>query len=209
MINPKKTGALFLRDYTDPDTGEMREFLDANGNPRVKKYTSAKTVLRLSNGDDLLEYLHIKDHPVYIKGSSPRMKLIDVTQEALDSVSHRELAMDAMMEARKLRGEKLADFARVLGIKADNVLETVVKDKLYTYAETNPTEFMEALNDPHRPLRQLLHKGKTVGTLKVDKGGIWKYRDLILGTSIEEAILWLKDNEDLQPKLRKEINSLK
>ena len=29
MVNPKRTGAIFLRDYTDVGTGELREFVDS------------------------------------------------------------------------------------------------------------------------------------------------------------------------------------
>ena len=36
MVNPKRTGTITVRDYTDIDTGELREFKDAHGNPRVK-----------------------------------------------------------------------------------------------------------------------------------------------------------------------------
>lgn len=208
MINPKRTGTITVRDYTDPSTGAIREFVDGNGNKRIKKYTKAKTVLRMENKTDRLEYEHIKDHPLYVKGSHPLLRVVDVVQEAEDRTTDREAAIDAMIEARKLRGEKLANFARVLGIGTLNVLESVLKDRVYDYAEREPKKFLEALNDPNRLFKEILHKGKVTGVF-THKNKIWKYRETLMGGNIDEAILWLNDNEDLMPSIRKELSSVK
>jgi hypothetical protein len=207
MANPKKTGTITLRDYTGED-GKVREFKDAHGNPRVKKYTKALYVLRMDVENDVLEYEHLKDHPLYIHGASPLLKIVDVTAEAEERTSKRESALEALIEAKGLRGEKLINFARVLGIQTLNMLESIVKDKVYDYAERMPDEFLKAFNDPNRTFKETLHKGKIKGIFNV-KNNIWKFRDVLMGANIDEAILWLKDNDDLMPSIRKELSSVK
>jgi hypothetical protein len=208
MINPKRTGTVTLRDYYDSNTGEVREFLDAHGNPRVKKYTKALTVLRLNVENDRLEYEHLKHHPLYVNGSEAILKIVDVTEEAETRTNAREAALDALIQAKGLRGDKLYNFARVLGIQTLNQLETIVKDKVYDIAEKTPTEFLQAFNDPNRTYKETLHKGKLKGVFAV-KNNIWKFRDVLMGANIDEAILWLKDNDDLMPSIRKELSSVK
>jgi hypothetical protein len=207
MINPKRTGTITLRDYTD-ETGTLRELKDEYGNSRVQKYTKALTVLKMDNETHRLEYLHVKDHPIYVKGAHPILKVVDIVQEAEDRTSNREAAIDAMIEARKLSGEKLSNFARVIGLSTYNVLETVLKDRLYDYAEKEPEKFLLALNDPNRVFKEILHKGK-VRSVFTHKNNVWKYRETLMGANIDEAILWLKNNEDLLPSIRKELSSVK
>jgi hypothetical protein len=207
FVNPKRTGTVTLRNYTGED-GNIKEFVDANGKVRVKKYTKALTVLNLERENDRLEYEHIKEHPLYVKGANPILKIVDVTQEAEERTSKREAALEALIEAKNLRGEKLYNFARVLGIQTLNVLESIVKDKVYDYAERMPEEFLKAFNDPNRTYKEILHKGKIKGIFSV-KNNVWKFRETLMGANIDEAIIWLNDNDDLMPSIRKELSSVK
>jgi hypothetical protein len=208
MINPKRTGTVTLRDYNDPITGEFREFKDAHGNSRIKKYTKALTILRLNVENDRLEYEHLKNHPLYVNGSEAILKIVDVTQEAEERTSKRESALEALIEAKGLRGDKLYNFARVLGIQTLNQLESIVKDRVYDIAERTPEEFLKSFNDPNRTFKETLHKGKVKGIFTVSNN-IWKFRDVLMGANIDEAILWLKENDDLMPSIRKELSSVK
>lgn len=207
LVNPKKTGTVTVRNYTDIDTGELREFKDAHGNLRIKKYTKALTILRMDNQQDVLEYLHVKDHPLYVKSSYPLLKVIDVTEEAESRISMKDESLDALIEAKGLRGDKLVNFARVLGIETHNLLEVIIKDRIYQKAESDPKGFLSAFNDPNRTFKEILHKGK-VKNVFTHKNNIWKFRDVLMGGNIDEAILWLKDNEDLMPSIRKELSSI-
>ena len=69
-------------------------------------------------------------------------------------------------------------------------------------------EFLDAYNDPDRQFKQILYKGNNTNVF-THRNNIWKYRDVVMGTQIEEAIAWLKENDDLTPSIRKEINSFK
>lgn len=208
MVNPKRTGTITVRDYSDKNTGALREFKDSHGNPRVKRYTKATTILDLSNEDDRLEYLHTKDHPIFVLGAHPCLKVIDVVQQAEDDVESMDLGVDALIVARELRSEKMVNFARVLGIGTHNVLESIIKKRVYEYAQNKPKEFMAAWDNPNRMFSEILHKGKTVGVFNANNG-VWKYRETLMGVNIDEAILWLKNNEDLLPNIRKELTSAK
>jgi len=77
MKNPKRTGSVTVRDYTGPD-GELREFKDKYGKQRVRKYTRAVVRLDLLNENDLLEFEHVKDHPIYVNGPTPILEIVDV-----------------------------------------------------------------------------------------------------------------------------------
>ena len=154
----------------------------------------------------MIEYLHVKDHPLFVSNAHPILKVIDITEEANEDNENREAALDAMLEAKKLRGDKLYNFARILGINTNGVVESVIKKQVYDEATEYPLEFLEQLNDPNRIFKEVLHRGKVNSVFNV-KNGIWKFRDTIMGANIEEAILWLQDNDDLMPSIRKEINS--
>lgn len=208
MKRPKRTGTVILTDYTDVTTGELRELKDAHGNPRVKKYTKALTVLNMANKTDRLEYEHLRDHPLYVNHPDSILTIVDVIEEAETNISSREAALDALLQAKNLRGDKLYNFARVLGIQTLNQLETIVKDKVYDVAESTPKEFLEAFNDPNRVYKETLHKGKLKEVFS-HKNNVWKFRDVLMGGSIDEAILWLQDNDDLMPSIRKELSSVK
>lgn len=208
MVNPKRTGTITVRDYSDKTTGALREFKDSHGNPRVKRYTKAITILDLSKEDDKLEYLHTKDHPIFVLGSHPSLKVVDIVQQAEDDVNTMDLGVDALIVARELRGEKLIDFARVLGIGTHNVLESIVKKRVYEEAQNKPKDFMKAWDNPNRMFSEILHKGKTRGVFTANSG-VWKYRETLMGVNIDESILWLKNNEDLLPNIRKELTSVK
>ena len=108
-----------------------------------------------------------------------------------------------------MRGEKLADFARILGINTTNVLESIIKSQMYDLAEESPRQFLDNWNDPNRIFKQLAFKGKTNGVFTVERTGAWKYRDVTMGMNIDEVLQWFKANDDLIPSIKKEINSLK
>lgn len=206
MRNPKRTGTITLRDYTD-NSGRLREFLDSTGAPRVVKYTKAIKFLDLSDETERLEYEHLKDHPIYVMGSNPIVTISNKVDEAEKNINKKELSLDALLVAKDLRSEKMVDFARVLGINTNNVIESVIKSQVYDNAETEPVKFMEAWNDPNRPFKQIAYKGKVKKVFNL-KNKVWYYRDVIMGASIDEVIVWLNENEDLLPSIRKEINSI-
>jgi len=207
MKNPKRTGTITLRDYTDR-AGKLRKLVDENGDARVIKYTNAVKFLDLKEKNDRLEYVHLKDHPIYVLGSSPKIVLVNKIDEAEKNIDKKELAIDAMLVARELRGEKLADFSRILGVNTSNVIDSVIKSQVYDFAETKPKEFMSAWNDPNRPFKQVAYKGKNAKVFSI-RNKVWYYRDVLMGANIDEVIVWLNDNEDLLPSIRKEINSVK
>ena len=75
-------------------------------------------------------------------------------------------------------------------------------------AEKYPTKLINMWDDKDRALKALLHKGRENGVFKVDnKTKAWKYNQESIGTTLEHAVQWLKDNKDLMPSIRKQLKA--
>jgi hypothetical protein len=122
---------------------------------------------------------------------------------------------------RKLSGEKLRDFARVLLIGkrikiGENTSDNVIKKEIYLLAETASTgveisgaqKIVNEWENPQRSFSELLEKGISNMTFR-DKDGVFFYGKQKMGTSKEYALDWFKENKDILPQIRKEVNSKK
>lgn len=206
MKNPKRTGTVTIRDYTDPETGELRELKNSHGNKRVVKYNRAVRRLDLSKPNDELEYKHVLDHPIFVKGPSPILEVVDIVAQAEQDVRLKDLEAEVNYQVRSLGGTALRSFARVLGIPINTNSDDVIKRALYDMVEEDPELVKDEYDHPDRTLKEMLYDGKQNGVFKV-KSGIWYFNEAQMGTNFDQALLWLKDNEDLQPNIRTSIGS--
>jgi hypothetical protein len=207
LRDPKRTGTVTMRGYTHPDTKKWTELLDSHGNKRVIKYTRAKKILDLSNEDDRLEYEHMKDHPEYVRGPQSIIKLVDLKAEADDFIAAKDLESEVNAIIKDLSGDDMIDFARSIGVLVDGNGPTAIKRGLYEEAEKTPQMVLDQWNAPDRTLREMLHKGRSRRIFTVDNG-YWKYRQQVMGSDFESALIWLKENEDMLPSIRKEIKEV-
>lgn len=203
MKNPKRTGSVTVRDYTGPD-GELREFKDKYGKQRVRKYTRAVVRLDLLNENDLLEFEHVKDHPIYVNGPTPILEIVDVEKKAEEHIAQKDLEAEVNYLIKKLGGHELKSFARILGVNVATNSDNVIKRFIYDIAEEDPDHVIEEYNHPDRSLKELLHAGREQGTFTM-KNGVWYFNTTPMGSSFDQALVWLKENEDLHPTLRKQI----
>ncbi len=215
----KRTGSITVRDYNDPETGELMQFVDKFGNTKVTRFTKNRTY-DLTDENQALEYHHVKNHPIYANGPTPILEAVNLEEQARNDVYLKDLEAEANYIVRKLSGEKLRDFARVLLVgKRIKIGETtsddVIKREIYMLAEeTDPAgksgaqKILEAWENPDRSLRELLAKGVHNKTFIV-KDGVYFYGKMKMGTTIEYAIEWFNDNNDILPQIRKEVNSKK
>lgn len=202
--NPKKTNSVTCNPYYDRE-GTHREIKTPEGVARSIRQTTSKKVLNLSIPAQRAEYEFLKDHP-FVVGKEPLLKIINSKIESEKTISTFDLQFEALKVVKDLQGAKLADFARVCGITTSNTSETVVKAKLYEMAEKYPTKLTAMWDDKDRALKSLLHKGRESGVFTVDnKTKAWKYNQESIGTTLEHAVLWLKDNKDLMPSIRKQL----
>jgi hypothetical protein len=220
LLDHKRTGSITVRDYTDLETGELKRFIDKYGNGKVTRFTKN----RIYNLDDLnqrLEYNHVKSHPIYCTGPTPVLEAVNIEAVAEAEVYQKDMEAEANYIVRKLSGEKLRDFARVLLVGkrikiGENTSDNVIKKEIYLLAEelergaelSGAQKIVNAWGNPERALTELLEKGISNMTFMV-KDGIYYYGKQKLGTTKGYAIEWFNDNKDILPQIRKEVNSKK
>jgi len=215
----KRTGSITVRDYIDVETGELMRFVDKYGNTKVTRFTKNRTY-NLTDSNQALEYHHVKNHPLYCGGPTPVLEAINLEKQAAEDVYQKDLEAEANYIVRKLSGEKLRDFARVLLVGkrikiGEKTSDNVLKREIYMLAEeSDPTgktgaqKIVEAWENPERSLRELLQKGVSNNTFMV-KDGVYFYGKQKMGTTLEYAIEWFNENKDILPQIRKEVNSKK
>ena len=207
-IKPERTGKIILTEYTCPSTGEIKILKDSFGNKRSVAITSEGIMINLNNHNDELIYEFAKEHPLFVKAARPLLRIVNRQAEAKEELSHTELKVEALVQAQKLLGDKLVDFARVLGLNTTNVDLDLIKRDVYEYAENDSAKFISMLTDPDRKILELMYKGKEKGVFN-HHNGVWKYNKSVIGTTLDQAIMWFKNNEnqDLLPGIRKQIKS--
>lgn len=207
LRDAQRTGTVTVRDYTD-ERGDLVKLLNSSGNPVVVKINKNRR-LDLSNPDEKLLFEHIANHPVYTKTANPILECINLEEKALDIVQQKSLLADAIIVVRGLKGSELRNFAKIVlfGNKVtfnDNTSDNVLLEHIYELAETKPELILAEWNSPEKEYKILLNNGLSVGVFK-HANNIYKYKDSIMGTTFEQAISFLKDNEDMLPNIRKEI----
>lgn len=207
LKDPKRTGSIVLRDYhltDDEGARSHRPFVDKEGNHRIIKITKKKK-LNLTYENDRLEYMQAKLHPIFTDGPTPILIVINKEEEANDFIIEKDLEAKVNGVIQKLSGSELKKFARVLLVKVnEGSTDSAVKRAVYEKAELEPFDVLEAWEDPERPLKELIRSG-VIKKVFTTKNGRWSCEGTLCGTSFETTLEWLKDNEDLLPKLRKQI----
>jgi len=216
MKDPKRSGSVTLRDYFQefPDgSREHRPFIDAKGNARVAKYTRKKT-LHMTNENDRLELAHLKEHPIYVKGSIPVLVLYNFDDEATDYVAAKDAAAEADGIIRKLKSEGLKDLARVLQIRTrPGSSDIVMKRALYEFAEAKTGQanklgaltVLEQIGSPDYDTKVLLYRGLESKEVEV-RNGRYLFGQIGLGTTFDVALQFLNDNPDMESELAKKLN---
>lgn len=207
LKDPKRTGSITVRDYTlvDEEGGLIhRPFVDKNGNHRIMKYTKRKK-LNLSRDNDRLEYQQALLHPHFTAGPNPVLIVNNLEELANDFIEEKDLVSKVNGIIQKLSGADLKKFCRVLLISYPlGSSDSAVKRLLYEKAELEPQEVLNEWEDPDRPLKELIREG-VVKKVFTTTNGRWSCGGTQCGTTFEHALDWLKENEDLEPKLRKQI----
>lgn len=209
--NHRKTASLTMRGYTDVQSGEFFAFFDKNGKDRIVKYTKNKR-LNLVKLDDRIEAIMISRHPVLTLGPDAAIKVVNKEIEASTFVSKREMSIDALTIVKGLNGVALRLFARLLffGTKTKvgpSTSDQVIKQHLYEIIDNNPEKVINEWNDDTRYYRQIVREGLDKSYF-TDKHGVYFLKNERIGNSFEEAVAWLKSQEDLIPKIEMELNKL-
>lgn len=216
MKDPKRTGSVTLRDYNLEDESgstEYRPFIDANGNSRVVKYTKKKK-LNMLRDNDRLEYVHLKNHPIYVNGSNPLLLLYNFDDEATAYVAKKDAAAKADSMITNLNTEGLKDLARVVQIKVmPGSSDIVLKRALYEFAESKTggaktlgaLKVISEIESPDYDCKVLLYRALESKEVVV-KNGRYLFGQIGLGTTFDVSLQFLKDNADLESELIKKMN---
>ena len=201
LINPKKTGTITVRGYNGSD-GKYRPYVDSNGNHRVIRIKRT-LFLNMENMDDRLTLEQVRLHPIYVKGATPTLKIVNHENDAEDFVIKKDLSTKADAIISNLKGEDLADFARILltTVKVGSS-DTVIKRSLYERAANDPELVINEWNDDSREIKVLVKKcvEKSIITTR---HGRFTFNGELMGTSFETAVDWLNNNQDLIPSIEK------
>lgn len=202
--DPKKTGSITIRDYRESGTNEHRPFVDAHGNHRVVRI-KRPIHLDMSELDNQLTYNQVIKHPEYIGGQTPILVVVNHEQEAEDYIDRLDLTSEANNIVRKLKGEAIKDFARVLLIPFNvGSSESAVKRKVYEMCEEKPQFVIDSWEDKEREIKLFVHKSLEAGIF-AKRNQRWMYGSEVMGTTFESAVEWVKINEDLVPSIKKQL----
>lgn len=203
LRDPKRSGSITVRGYTGDD-GQFRPFVDQHGNERIKKFT--RTVyLNMNKDDDRLTYSQVANHPLYIKGARPVLVIVNHESDADAFVAQKDLEAKAMDVIQKLEGEELRNFARVLLITVkEGSSDKVIKRSIYDLAENDPGMVLNEWEDESREIKVILRKGIEKKMFE-NKHGRYTFKGQLMGTTFEQAVDWLNDNDDLIPSMRKQL----
>jgi hypothetical protein len=220
MVDPKRTGSLTLRDYYEEDefgARKHRPLIDSEGNERVIKYVKSKKVLNLASENDRLEYAHLLDHPIFIKGGQPRMKIVNFEAEADDYVTRKDNEARANEIIAKFSGSKLKDLARVIQITVrPGSSESVLKRALYEYAAQNlvpgtnqsgAERIIQEVDSPDYKTKVSLYKAIESKVVRITNGR-YLFGQVSMGTSYEMALSWLLENSDQELELEKQLKNI-
>lgn len=206
LVDKKRSGTIIVRDYTD-ETGSLRELKDQYGKKVIRTlgHNGKGVKLDLDNKNDKLFYEHVKDHPIYVLGSDPCLRIVNTEADAKRNVDRAELAIDAKLIIKQQDDDMIRDLARLLNVSfTDRTTAAVIKHQLYELAENDPDKLLEVWNHPDREIRILVHRGMSKGIItKVN--GVFRVGDTTLGTNFDESVYWFKSNEDLIPSFRAKI----
>jgi hypothetical protein len=207
LKDPNRTGTITVREYMD-SSGTLVELKNSKGVPRVVKINRNKKY-NLNNEDERLEFEHLQKHPVYVDCPDPILECVNLEERAEKVVTNKMLFADAIVIVRGLKGNDLRDFARILlfGRRVtfdERTSDNVLLEHIFEIAETTPERILEEWNSPEKEIKILIRRGLDKGVFKF-VNNVYKLKDSVVGSTFEQVIDYLKQNDDLIPSIRKEI----
>jgi hypothetical protein len=203
LVNPKRVGTIVVRDYTDAE-GIYRQFYDEHGNPKTTRYNKKK-VLNFSKINDCLEYLQVKDHPIYSKSNTPVFIPVNVHAQAIEDVEKMDLEGKVRGIISELKGQKLFLFARLLGIPVNHASsEAIIKKLVYDAVRKDPAKVLEEYESPDKVYKEVFFQAKESKIIR-EAQGLWFFNNERIGINQDQAINWLKLNSDLIPSINTQL----
>ena len=202
-IHPKNAGMLSFSNYKDETTGETIWLKDSAGNVVERTVRPPKVALNLKNKEDKLFYEFVQHH-IYVVGANPMLKLTNVNKDAKDENATIEATMKMNAKVITMGSDELLDYGLILGYDSKLGDTEVIKNRVYKHIAANPVDALARLNDADYKLRVLVHKSIEADQIK-EEGGVFKYGTLVIGTSFDQILAWLKDNPIVREALKNQL----
>ncbi|MHA1287966.1 MAG: hypothetical protein ACTSPB_11245 [Candidatus Thorarchaeota archaeon] len=208
IANPKKAGLITLRSHKGINGNEEFHYVDAKGQPLVKKFIKARTNFDLANPEHALAIYCLQNHPHYMKPGSEILRIENKEKEAKEFLEARDTIATVGGKIAKLDTDvKVRTMARVLKIRiSKNDSSSVLKRAMYEAADNDPAFVFSRFEHEELETLKLLYDGLHEDVFAL-ANKVWTFGSEVMGSSEEEAIAWLKDNDELIPSIRQKIVS--
>ncbi len=174
--------------------------------------------LDLDNPADYLDYKILQVNKRRIASSYADAKLnpealyvlVNEEAEAIQKNSKRQEKSKAYVTFSNMTPNEMRKFLFLEGIKADNISDEIVREKIGDIIESKPEKFNKTFEDDQFESKVFIHTLKAYGILTVRKQQ-WYYNDTMLGLDEESTISWLKDasNQETLVILKRKLNEKK
>lgn len=192
----------------DPITGVLYGIVrgvDDFGNIQWQKpQLSDSLSLNIDNINDAKLWAVLRFHPE-IKGSpfqkqNPYYKVYDPYDEALLQEKRLEYLRSAFDIVDKLCESSvgMVSFARHIGCDVrDNTNFKIIRSELNKEAERNPIGFVNEYQDRNRKYNEIFASGLALNIISEDVNGSFSYENISIGMTREEAIDYLKKDQNI------------
>lgn len=174
----KRTIPIAIVKGKDKD-GNPTEIHKVRFSPFITKGIFSITVGEDDIQDQIFEYLTLAEK--YHAGNGQiGFAYIDKAAKAKSDISSIEAKYAAVIKARSLKDEELKDAALIFNIDANQEAE-VMRAELYKYADANPKDFVDKIDNDDARYKALIKEGLNMGVLYLDKHIVrWKQAQAIM-----------------------------
>jgi len=98
---------------------------------------------------------------------------VDKARDASEQVEWMDFVLEAQIQARELSVSKLASLGRVVfGQKADKMTTAELKRDMLVYAQSDPQDFLDTLNDPMIQVQDEVVQFVSAGLLRINNNKV-------------------------------------
>ena len=179
--------------------------------------TSRETVLFPDeNETHMLIVSWLKYHPEVawstenINPYSTKFVAFSEVEKAKNELDKAKTRLAAYKAVEELRTDEMRDILLwAFGISSYTSHESVVQEKLFSFAETQPEKVIAAIKDSSRGTKAIISKALQKNILKKRNNSIF-YGDTFLGTDLEQAAAMLDslENQEIKIAIKKSIETV-
>lgn len=171
-------------------------------------------ILNTDTPEGELSYLFLKKHKRVADGvnqisPSKDYVIIDKDIEATEANKRNKTKRDAFRALDKMSLDDMRKCLRLFGIKSDNMSNELIEAKLTENIENNPAKFIRLwVENDNKEYNYIIEEALSKNIIRRNRATYYYGTDII-GTGIEDVIVFLKDkkNQDIYLAIVSEIKS--